>query len=88
MKSPKRLKTFLVYMHNCTNRDDDEVFKVKALNEKHAKQVAYEAQSWTGRFSVGWVKPYIAKTKRDKEFLRQYRWWASDYTHIRIEEDN
>jgi hypothetical protein len=85
MKKAK-LKTYFVYMNNATNRDDDEVFKVKAFSEAHAKLVADVAQQWQGRFSVGWAMPYYPKSKADKEFLKDYRWWASDHTDATCEE--
>lgn len=72
------MKTYLVYMHNVTSRDDDEVYKVYAENEQHAKAVARELMDWPGRFSVGWAMPYFPKKKADKEFLKGYRWWATD----------
>jgi len=71
-------KVYYVYMHNTTDRRDDEVFKVKASSEPEAKS---EAESHSqGRFSVGWAKPATPKSKRDKAFLRDYKWWSTDYT--------
>ena len=76
----KRKKVFFVYMNNNTNRDDDEVYKVMATDEADAKRVASEKQNWAGRFSIGWAMPWSPKSKRDREFLKSYRWWATDKT--------
>lgn len=72
------MKTFLVYMHNAVNRDDDEVYKVYADNPEHAKNVAREKMEWPGRFSAGWALPYFPENERDRDFLKSYRWWATD----------
>jgi hypothetical protein len=73
-----KMKTFFVYMHNNRDPADDEVYKVRANSSELAKEVAREKMDWPGRFSVGWVMPYFPKKKSDKEFLKGFRWWATD----------
>jgi hypothetical protein len=65
---------FYVYMHNNTDHRDDEVFKVRARDKKHAKEVAASKMRWPGRCTVGWVKG-----AREKG-LADYKWWATDHT--------
>lgn len=60
-------------MHNKTDNRDDMVYKVKAHNEKHAKEVATEIGG--SRFFVGWA----ASTKKT-QFLKDYKWWSIDMT--------
>lgn len=69
---------FYVYMHNATDSRDDEVYKVQAKDPEDAKTVARSKMEWAGRFSVGWAMPGRPKTKKDREFLKSYRWWATN----------
>ncbi len=75
-------------MRNCTDHRDDEVYKVKARDKIEALAVAEACQDWRGRFCAGWCLPYIAKNKRDREFLKEYRWWATDHTDYRLEDED
>lgn len=81
--SQGKLKIFYVYMHNSTDRSDDEVYKVKARDEEHARHVASKDMNRQGRFTVGWVKPYVAQNEHDRQLLKDHRWWATDKTHVR-----
>jgi len=76
-------KIFYVYMHNHSNPKDDEVFKVKAFDEDSAKELAEFIDS-TERFTVSWVMSSRQKRNSDKEFLRDYKWWSTDYTHVKL----
>ena len=71
------MKTFYVYMHNNTSRDDDEVFKVKAEDKEEARKVANACQQWPGRFSIGEV---FAAADCPKDL----KWWATDHTKRRL----
>lgn len=72
------MKTYFVYMHNRTSRKDDEVFKVRAIDSDDAKVKAFQAQDWPGRFSVGWALTHRSANEQDRNFLRQFRSWATD----------
>lgn len=67
------MRIYYVYMSNTTDRQDDEVYKVKANDEAHAKEVAYAKQNWPGRFSIRWAKS-ANQTHKD------YKWWATNKT--------
>ncbi len=77
-KKPAGMRTFYVYMHNSTDRRDDEVYKVFAKNKAHARKVANAAQNWPGRFGLGWVMG-----AREKG-LASYKWWSTDKTAVRV----
>ncbi len=72
------MRIHYVYMHNSTNSDDDEVFKVKAENRKEAIELATKCQRWAGRFSIGSVWTV-------SECPKEYKWWAhqlpGEYTY-------
>jgi len=74
------MRIYYVYMHNTTDSQDDEVYKVKANDEAHAKEVADSKQNWPGRFSIGWVRPATSSDPKNREFLKSYKWWATDRT--------
>lgn len=76
----RRKRVFYVYMHNNTNSQDDEVYKVKAYDRDDARRVARLRQSWPGRFEIGRVISGRPKSMADKRDLRDLWWWSTDKT--------
>jgi hypothetical protein len=64
-------RVWLVEMINHTDRQDDEVWRVRARSAAAAKIVADD--SATSRFAAGRIVPARGGTKSQKELAREFR---------------
>jgi hypothetical protein len=69
------MRYWLVEMCNAIDRQDDEVWKIRAVSKSSAKQIARSSDM--GRFETGAVIQARGGTKRDRALAKEFRTYCT-----------